>query len=504
MTEPVIATDRRPNAETRHPENPGLPPYAVAGVTAVCLLLVALLLLVANAYGPHRDELYFVSAGSRLAWGYPDQPSLTPAIAALATELAPGSLMLLRLPSALAVAGVVACAAGFARLLGGGAAAQVLTAATVAASGVIVAVGHGLSTATFDMLLWAVILLIVAVALRQDRPRLWLLAGVVAGIALHNKHGIVLLLGTLVVALACTDAGRAQLRTPYPWAGAGIALLLWTPNLIWQTVHGWPALALGADISTEGGAVAGRLGLLVQTLVIFSPLIAALWIYGLVRLFRHPAWVWAKPIALVFVFSLAVLLVSGGKGYYLAGAIVPLVAAGCTALAARWATRRTTVAGIALCLSAAVAWPALIPLLPADVYARSFYPAIDGDQPETIGWPEFVETVRGVVDELPAEQRETAVVFTQNYGEAGALEWYGIDAPVYSGHNGWAYWDAPPATATPVIAVGFDEPDRGFENCRLAARIDNGAGAENEERNRAIWICDGPRSNWADLAHLSA
>ena len=59
-------------------------------------------------------------------------------------------------------------------------------------------------------------------------------------------------------------------------------------------------------------------------------------------------------------------------------------------------------------------------------YATSFFPSIEEDQLETIGWPELTDTVRGVLADLP----DGAVVFTGNYGEAGALEWYDVGAPV--------------------------------------------------------------------------
>src|SRR4029453_17857476 len=101
-----------------------------------------------------------------------------------------------------------------------------------------------------------------------------------------------------------------------------------------------------------------------------------------------------RPIAVAFLVSTAVFLIAAGKGYYLAGAVVPLVAAGCTALAARWSARRLIAAGVPLALSAAVAWPAFIPVLPVRSYATSFYPALDSDQLETIGWPDYVTSVR--------------------------------------------------------------------------------------------------------------
>src|SRR3954454_10419441 len=57
------------------------PRLAVREVLLVALVLGVALLLMAARYGPHRDELYFASAGQRLAWGDPDQPILTPFLA---------------------------------------------------------------------------------------------------------------------------------------------------------------------------------------------------------------------------------------------------------------------------------------------------------------------------------------------------------------------------------------------------------------------------------------
>jgi hypothetical protein len=484
------------------------PRFAVWEIGAVVAALAILLLIMINRYGPHRDELYFVSAGQRLAWGYPDQPVFAPLLARIATELAPQNLLVLRLPSLIAVALLVVCAAEFARLLGGGRAAQLLTASTVAASVITVTLGHRLSTATFDTLAWSAVLLVVGHALQDDRPRLWLLAGLLAGLGLNNKTAVAVLLFAIFVGVLLVPGCRAQLRTAYPWLGGVIAMLLWLPNLIWQVRNGWPVLALGADIAEEFGGVTGRLALLGQALAMFSPLIAIVWIYGLIQLFREPAWAKLRPIGVTFLVATAVFLAAAGKGYYLAGAIVPLVAAGCTALAARWSVRRLVTAGVVLAISAAIAWPAFIPVLPVRTYASSFYPALDTDQLETIGWPEFAGTVQRTVESLPADQQGTAVVFTRNYGEAGALEWYGLGRPVFSGHNAFGDWGPPAENARPVIVIGLADPATSFTDCRTAAMIDNAADADNEERGRAIWICSGPQGRWAEqwprLVHLDA
>src|SRR2546421_10706164 len=72
---------------------------AVVPLLTIAILVAALLIALANGYGYHRDELYFLVAGQHLAWAYPDQGVLTPLIARLMSDLAPGSLAVLRLPS---------------------------------------------------------------------------------------------------------------------------------------------------------------------------------------------------------------------------------------------------------------------------------------------------------------------------------------------------------------------------------------------------------------------
>ena len=480
-------------------------PFAWREVGVVVAVQAAVLLAMAPFYGPGRDELYFASAGQRLAWGYPDQPSFTPVLARLATEVAPHHVAVLRLPALLGVVGIVLLAAHFSRLLGAARGGQVLTAVVVATSAVIMAMGHRLTTANFDTLAWTAVLVLATQAVMDERPRLWLVAGVVAGAGLNNKHAVVFVLFGILVACALDRELRPALRTPWPWLAGLVALLMWVPNLLWQADHGWPVFDLSADIADEYGGLGGRLELVGQAAIMFSPLIFVVWLIGLVQLLRTPAWRRARLPAFAFLVVTLVFMVTGGKGYYLAGAIVPLVAAGCTWLASRsWTMTRLVGAGAVLALSAAVAWPALVPVLPASTYADSFYPALDADQPETIGWEDYADQVRAVVRDLP----EGTVVFTGNYGEAGAFEWYGVGAPTYSGHNGWRNWGPPPDGAGPVVVVYFQDPSDVFTGCRRATTLHTEVGIDNEEQGKGVWVCDGPvggwSARWSDLSHYDA
>jgi hypothetical protein len=147
-------------------------------------------------------------------------------------------------------------------------------------------------------------------------------------------------------------------------------------------------------------------------------------------------------------------------------------------------------------------------VLPASTYGGSPYADVNDVQLETIGWPEYADQVRAVLDGLPPQQRRTAVVMTSNYGEAGALSWYDVGAPTYSGHNGYRFWGPPPESARPVVVVGRLDPTRAFDGCSRAATLHNDAGVPNEEEGAPVWLCDSVRGSWArqwpGLGHYDA
>jgi hypothetical protein len=118
---------------------------------------------------------------------------------------------------------------------------------------------------------------------------------------------------------------------------------------------------------------------------------------------------------------------------------------------------------------------------------------------ETIGWPELARQVAKVY----RQAQQPAVIFTENYGEAGAIDRYGprLRLPAaYSGHNGFGYWGPPSARSGPVVAVGISRSElREFRACRLAARIENAAHIGNSEQGEPIYLCRGPAGTWTEV-----
>jgi len=494
---PIRHTPARPS--------PAVPAAAWGPLLVLASAVAAVLLALSARYGYHRDELYFLASGRHLAWGYPDQPPLTPLLARLASAAAGDSLVALRAPSAVAAFLVVLLTGLLARELGGGRAAQVLAAGCMAASPVLLVESHLLSTSTFDLLVWTALTLLVVRVLRTGQQRLWLLAGLLAGVGLLNKTLVVFLLAGITAGLAL-GGPRAVLRSRWLCGGAVIALLLWAPNLAWQAQHGWPQLAISRSIAAGGsGTSASRWMVLPFQLVLVGPALVPVWAAGLLRLFRDPALRWARCLAWAFVLLLAVFLTTGGKPYYLGGLYPALLAAG-AAPVTDWAARqagRARALGVTVAGSAAIAAVLMLPVLPVRWLQHTPVTAINYDAGETIGWPRFAATLALAYRALPQADRRRAVILTRNYGEAGAADRYGpgLGLPaVYSGHNAYAEWGPPPAGSGPVLAVGINPQQlrRLFDSVHPVARIDNREHIDNDEQGRTVWLCRGQRSSWAD------
>ena len=181
-------------------------------------------------YGFHRDELYFRMLAP--AWGYVDQPPLTPWLARTLTASVADEAWALRIPATLASAASVVLLGLIARELGGDRRAVTFAAWGGAFAGLPLALGHVLLTSTIDLPLTLAVVLTMLLALRSE-PRWWLAAGALAGVATWNRLLVPLLLFGVVLGLAVLGP-RAPLRTRWPWLGAALAALVAVPNLVYQ------------------------------------------------------------------------------------------------------------------------------------------------------------------------------------------------------------------------------------------------------------------------------
>ena len=212
---------------------------AVLASLAFVKLLVHL--LTANNYGYFRDELYYVAASERLAFGYVDFPPNVALVTAFARATMGDSPLALRLLPALAGAAVVVLAGLMARELGGSRLAQGLAALAVLVAPNFLVFGTFLSMDAFDQLFQVSAAYVLLVILNRDRPRLWLLFGLFCGLGLLTKVTMLFFGFAVLVALLASPA-RRHLLTPWPWLGGAVAFVFLAPYLLWNAANGWPTI----------------------------------------------------------------------------------------------------------------------------------------------------------------------------------------------------------------------------------------------------------------------
>ncbi|MBA3252233.1 MAG: glycosyltransferase family 39 protein, partial [Geodermatophilaceae bacterium] len=304
--------------------SPELSAVPVRPVALIVLAQVVLLTALSGRYGYHRDELYFRIAGEQLAWGYVDQPPLTPLLAKLSTAAFGDSLVGLRVVASLLAAASVLVLVLIARELGGSRRALLLTAGCAAGSAIVFALGHMLATASADLFLWLLFSWLALRLLRTGDPRWFVPLGLVLGVGLLNKYLIGLLAFGLLVAVAIVGP-RVVLRSWWFAGGALLALAVAAPNLWWQIAQGWPQWEVAAGLAAEDGAENRALFVPLQ-LVYLSPLFVPLWVAGAVRIWRTAELRWARSVVVAYVLLAGCVLALGGKSYYVLPLLLVLLA----------------------------------------------------------------------------------------------------------------------------------------------------------------------------------
>ncbi|MBV8116588.1 MAG: glycosyltransferase family 39 protein [Candidatus Eremiobacteraeota bacterium] len=476
---------------------------------SIAALLVFIAHLVANPhYGFYRDELYFIICGFRPDWGYVDQPPLVPLLSAASQIFGPSLVLLRALPALFAAAGVYATCL-FVIELGGGTFAQVIAAAITALTPVLAAFGTKVSTDMPGLFLWPMCALLVARIANGASARLWVAVGLALGIAAEAKYTAFLFAAALLAGIALTPLRRI-LATPWLLAGVAAGTLVALPSLVWQSAHGFPILQMLANQQREVVASHTPIGALLQQILVTNPLMAPIWIVGLVYAFQTSQLRW---IGWTYVLVLAVMIGFDARNYY-AGDVYPLaIATGALAVerVLRTQTARSAVTGY-VAAAALLTIPFVLPILPEDRLAKVVaatkrvvhlrvsperHPdaALTDNFAGMHGWPRLTATVAEVYRSLPLGDRSRTAILTSNFAEAAALDFYGRAyslPPAISGNNNYWIWGPRGYDGSIVVEVnGTCGPM--FTHARVAVARFHDAWATLSEENTPISICYGLR-----------
>ena len=156
----------------------------------------------------------------------------------------------------------------------------------MAASPVAVGGSLLLGTTVLDQVLVSATIVLTVRALRTRRLAAWIMAGVVAGIALENKQTVVVFVAGTLLGLLVTR--RDTLRDAGPWVAGVVALLLWLPNLLWNALNGWPSVDMARVIADEQGGLLVSFAQLPIVILAVAGLLVVVWVPGVIWLLRDP------------------------------------------------------------------------------------------------------------------------------------------------------------------------------------------------------------------------
>jgi hypothetical protein len=339
--------------------------------------------------------------------------------------------------------------------------------------------GTLLTMNAFEQLLWPVCAFALVVALRDGSPRAWVGFGVAAGLALMNKHSTGFFLMALAAGLLLTPERRV-LRTRWPWIAVGLACLVFAPNVVWQARHDWPTLEFLRNAAARKNYPVPPLEFLKAQVLLVHPLALPLWLAGLWFFLIDGRGRGLRLLGWAFVLLFVLFLVIKAKHYYLSPAYPMLMASGSVLLADRLSGRRGRalfVAALALLIAGgALLAPFALPVLPRDDFVRYSNrlgirePPSERHRParlpqtfaDMFGWEEMTAAVARVYHSLSPEERARCTIYASNYGEAGAIDFFGPQyglPRVTCGHNSYWLWGPPNPEADVVITVGEDVED---------------------------------------------
>jgi hypothetical protein len=454
----------------------------------VASIYFAMHMITAARYGYFRDALYYLACSEHLDWGYVDQPPLIALLGWIARHTFGTSLRALLLWPALAGCARIFLVAAFARELGAKRFGIALAATLAAVPAVWIAIDHQFAMNAFEPLFWTGCAFVLLRMIRAGDTRLWIAFGAIGGLGLENKYSIGFFAATLLLGLLLTPQ-RRLLWTPWLLAGGTVALLIFLPNLLWNIHHHWPFLELMRNIRASGKDVAlPPLPYLGQQALMMAPQTLPFWLAGLGFYFFSKRAAAYRVFGWAFLLTIAFFMLMHGKDYYSAPAYPMMLAAGAVAtqmlfesarFAERWKLRarlRGTTIRV-LVIASIVMLPLVLPVLPIDRYV-AFQKWIGIEPPRTeknqigvllpqyyadeFGWPEMVEQVARVYHSLPPDQQQKTAIYTENYGEASAIDFfgprYGLPKAI-SAHQNYFFWGPRDYTGEIMILVGSADID---------------------------------------------
>ncbi|MBO9729091.1 MAG: glycosyltransferase family 39 protein [Chitinophaga sp.] len=390
-------------------------------------------------YDLQRDEYLHLDLANHLAAGFLSVPPFT-AITSLVIQWLGNGFFWIRFFPALYGALTMVLVWKMVEMLGGRWFAQVLAALVFICSGMS-RVNILYQPNSFDILAWTLLFWCFLKWLHSGSNKWLLWMGVITGIGILNKYNILFLIVGLLGSLLLSSH-RQVFKNKYLYVGAAIALLMISPNMIWQLQHGWPVLHHMQELTETQLVHVNRMTFITDQFIFFigGAFIVVAAFIGL--LFYRPFRPY-RIVLLIYVLTMLLFTYLRAKSYYSLGLYPVLLAFGSVywerifthdwTRHLRWLWVAIIVVPFALLVN--VVFPVLGPTEISEKAAKfralgllrwedGEDHALPQDFADMLGWHQLAGMALQAWEQVPATDKPYTLVITSNYGEAGALNYY--------------------------------------------------------------------------------
>ncbi|SDM05877.1 Dolichyl-phosphate-mannose-protein mannosyltransferase [Catalinimonas alkaloidigena] len=493
-------------------------------VAGLILLKLLAHFLTNTRYGLHRDEFLYLALGDHLAAGYMEVPPFIAFAGRLVTSLLGHSEFVVRLLPALVSAATLWLTALMTKEFGGKWFALLLAGVAILVSPSHLRTGWLFQPVVFDIFFWTLCAYLLLRYLKTQRPRVLLYLGVAIGIGLLNKHSVLIFVAAMLLALALTPHRTAfQQRAPY--IAALVAFLIFLPNLIWQAVHQFPLVHHMEELRRTQLVHVSVADFLVSQLLMNLTSVF-IWLPGLYFLLWTRGGKPYRALGWLCVLTIVLLLLASGKDYYALGIYPMLTAAGAYHLEqilGKWVWVRLALPALMVGLIIPTL-PIALPVLSMsklvnyceDARERGLEGALrweDGelhaipqDYADMNGWQELASIVHRTYEALPEAEKAQTLLYAENYGQAGAINYYNRNnglPTVVSFNASFLVWAPDTIRAQSLIYVNDETEDvrQMFRDVREVGRITN---PYAREKGLPVYLCRRPQVDFPGVWHRLA
>lgn len=462
------------------------------------LRLVLPYLLQHPVYEPHRDEFLYLAEGNHLAWGYMEVPPLLSFFAWLTHALGGGMFWIKLWPSLFGAATFVV-AGKLIMLLGGRSFALWLLFLSFTFS-VYLRLFFLFQPNPPEVFFWTMIAYSLIRYTQQGHHKWLYVFGVSVGLGMLSKYSVAFYTISILAGIALTRH-RTLFVNKHFWLAALLGFVIFLPNLIWQYIHHFPVFYHMQELRNTQLQYISPLSFLADQFIMFLPC-CFVWLAGLYALFFSSAAKNFRFAGWAYFFVIVILLIGQGKNYYALGAYPVLLAFGSyhlehitTAPKKVWRYIMMVPVFVLGFIFLPLALPLFEPVKLAAFYQKTNLKQtgtlkwedledhpLPQDFADMLGWEETTKKVAAAYRTLsPAQQRET-LIFCNNYGMAGAVNYYRdtYNLPeAYSDNASFLYWLPDNKPMTNLILVCNDpnelEQDyiRLFQSARFTDSVTN-------------------------------